>query len=38
MRGETWSSVSPEEFAVDIPDVTDYSVEFDDRWNKAEDW
>jgi hypothetical protein len=27
-----------EDYAVDIPDVTDYAAEYDDTWSRAEKW
>ena len=37
-RGEKWEEVGAEDFAVDIPDVTDYAAEYDDTWARAEKW
>jgi len=37
-RGEDWEEASVEEFAVNIPDVTDYVAEYDETWNRAEKW
>ena len=36
--GEDWEEVGVEEFAVNIPDVTDYVAEYDETWNRAERW
>jgi hypothetical protein len=37
-KGEDWERVEMEEYAVDIPDVTDYVAEYDDTWERAEKW
>ena len=37
-KGEEWESVSVDDYAVDIPDVTDYATEFDWTWQRAEKW
>ena len=37
-KGEEWESVSIEEYAVNIPDVTDYVADYDDTWQRAERW
>lgn len=37
-KGEDWTQVSAEEFAVDIPDVTDYNEFYDSSWGRAEKW
>lgn len=37
-RGEEWEEVGIEDFAVDIPDVTDYAAEYDSTWERAEKW
>ena len=37
-KGEDWEKVEMEEYAVDIPDVTDYVAEYDDTWERAEKW
>jgi len=37
-RGEDWSSVEIDEYAINIPDVTDYSADYDDSWQRAEKW
>ncbi len=37
-KGLEFNEVSMEEFAVDIPDVTDYNTLYDDSWNRAEKW
>ena len=36
--GEDWEEVGVEEFAVNIPDVTDYVAEYEETWNRAERW
>jgi len=36
--GKEWEEVGVEDFAVDIPDVTDYAAEYDDSWSRAEKW
>jgi hypothetical protein len=36
--GEDWEEVGVEDFAVNIPDVTDYAAEYDETWNRAERW
>jgi len=37
-RGEEWQKTEMEDYAVDIPDVTDYVAEYDDTWSRAEKW
>ena len=37
-KGEDWERVEMEDYAVDIPDVTDYVAEYDDTWSRAEKW
>ncbi len=37
-KGEEIELLNSEEYAVGIPDVTDYSVDYDDTWNRAENW
>ena len=37
-KGLDWEEVSVDEFAVDIPDVTDYAADYDDTWQRAEKW
>jgi endogenous inhibitor of DNA gyrase (YacG/DUF329 family) len=37
-KGEEWEEISSDEFAVGIPDVTDYSADYDDTWQRAEKW
>ena len=37
-KGEDWTQVSVDDFAVDIPDVTDYNLEYDSTWARAEKW
>jgi hypothetical protein len=37
-KGEDWTQVSVEDFAVDIPDVTDYNEFYDSSWGRAEKW
>lgn len=36
--GKEWEEVGVEDFAVDIPDVTDYVADYDDTWSRAEKW
>jgi hypothetical protein len=36
--GKDWEEVGVEDFAVNIPDVTDYVAEYDETWNRAERW
>ena len=35
-KGQDWEEASVEEFAVNIPDVTDYAADYDDTWQRAE--
>ena len=37
-RGEQWDEVNVDDYAVGIPDVTDYSADFDYTWQRAEKW
>jgi len=37
-RGEEWQKTEMEDYAVNIPDVTDYVAEYDDTWERAEKW
>ena len=37
-KGEDWEEVGVEDYAVGIPDVTDYSADFDHTWDRAEKW
>jgi hypothetical protein len=37
-KGEEWEEVGVDDYAVGIPDVTDYSADFDDTWQRAEKW
>ena len=37
-KGEDWEEVGVEDYAVGIPDVTDYSADYDDTWQRAEKW
>lgn len=37
-KGESWSSVEIDDFAVNIPDVTDYAADYDHTWERAEKW
>jgi uncharacterized Zn finger protein (UPF0148 family) len=37
-KGEEINMVDVEEFAVNIPDVTDYVAEYDATWERAEKW
>lgn len=37
-KGEDWEEIGVEEYAVNIPDVTDYAAEYDETWNRAERW
>lgn len=37
-KGEEWEEVNVEEYAVNIPDVTDYVADYDDTWQRAERW
>ena len=37
-KGEDWEEIGVEEYAVNIPDVTDYVAEYDTTWARAEKW
>lgn len=37
-KNEEVNLVDMEDYAVNIPDVTDYIQEYDDTWNRAEKW
>jgi len=37
-KGEDWEEIGVEDYAVNIPDVTDYVAEYDATWNRAEKW
>jgi len=37
-KGEIIETVDMDDYAINIPDVTDYSAEYDDTWNRAEKW
>ncbi len=37
-KGEDWEEVGAEDYAVGIPDVTDYAAEYDWTWDRAEKW
>jgi uncharacterized Zn finger protein (UPF0148 family) len=37
-KGEEWNEVGVEDYAVNIPDVTDYVADYDDTWQRAEKW
>jgi endogenous inhibitor of DNA gyrase (YacG/DUF329 family) len=37
-KGEDWEEVGVDDYAVGIPDVTDYSADYDDTWQRAEKW
>ena len=37
-KGEENQGLTVDEFAVDIPDVTDYNMEYDSSWQRAEKW
>jgi endogenous inhibitor of DNA gyrase (YacG/DUF329 family) len=37
-KGEEWSSVEIDDYAVNIPDITDYVAEYDYTWQRAEKW
>lgn len=37
-KGEEYEILGIDEFAVDIPDVTDYNLEYDSTWQRAEKW
>jgi endogenous inhibitor of DNA gyrase (YacG/DUF329 family) len=37
-KGEDWEEIGVEDYAVGIPDVTDYAADYDDTWRRAEKW
>lgn len=37
-KGEEWTNIDADEYAVGIPDVTDYAAEYDITWERAEKW
>jgi hypothetical protein len=37
-KGEDWEEIGVEDYAVGIPDVTDYAADYDDTWQRAEKW
>jgi hypothetical protein len=37
-KGEEWEEIGSDEFAVNIPDVTDYVADYDSTWERAEKW
>ena len=37
-KGEDWEEVGVDDYAIGIPDVTDYSADYDDTWQRAEKW
>jgi len=37
-KGEDWEEIGVEDYAVNIPDVTDYVAEYDATWSRAEKW
>lgn len=37
-KGEDWESTSIDDFAIDIPDVHDYSSDYDNSWGRADKW
>jgi endogenous inhibitor of DNA gyrase (YacG/DUF329 family) len=37
-KGLDWEEVGMDDYAVGIPDVTDYSADYDDTWQRAEKW
>ena len=37
-KGEKIETVDMDDYAINIPDVTDYVAEYDDTWNRAEKW
>ena len=37
-KGLDWEEVGVDYYAVGIPDVTDYSADYDDTWQRAEKW
>ena len=36
--GKEWEEIGVDDFAVGIPDVTDYSADYDWTWQRAEKW
>lgn len=37
-KGENWEEIGVDDFAVNIPDVTDYAADYDHTWERAEKW
>jgi endogenous inhibitor of DNA gyrase (YacG/DUF329 family) len=37
-KGEKWEEINVDDYAVGIPDVTDYSADYDWTWQRAEKW
>ena len=37
-KGEDWEEIGMDDFAVNIPDVTDYAADYDNTWERAEKW
>ena len=37
-KGEDWEEIGVEDYAVGIPDVTDYAADYDHTWQRAEKW
>lgn len=37
-KGEEWEEIGVDDFAVNIPDVTDYVADYDNTWERAEKW
>jgi hypothetical protein len=37
-KGEDWEEVGVDDYAVGIPDVTDYAADYDHTWERAEKW
>ena len=37
-KGEDWEEVGVDDYAVGIPDVTDYAADYDNTWERAEKW
>jgi endogenous inhibitor of DNA gyrase (YacG/DUF329 family) len=37
-KGEDWEEVNVDDYAVGIPDVTDYAADYDNTWERAEKW
>ena len=37
-KGEEWDEVNLDDYAINIPDVTDYVAEYDSTWDRAEKW